>query len=335
MLQLKNIGKFEGGEVQEVDLCCGNQVVTIMNYGCVIRDWKVAMPGEVRHVVLGFEEFDSYPLHSPSFGIIAGRVANRTAGGRFKLGDEQHQLLCNDGNNHLHGGPQGLGKRLWAIETDTTANAAELQLHSPDTEQGYPGNVDFTVVFSLDEAGLHIKMSATPDCATPINLAQHNYYNLDGAGSIREHKLQMRAADYLPVNEELIPTGDIATVAGTRFDFRESRTIEQSDPDRLGHDHNLILDHGIGDAPAAVLEGAKADLALAIKTDQPGIQLYTGKKLAVPVAGHDAQRYEAFHGVCLEPQHFPDALNNPGWASPVCTPEKPYRQQLNIKLTSL
>lgn len=338
MLEINKIGRFDGRDILEAHLQHGNQRVTIMNYGCVIRDWQVACTGGVRHVVLGFNNFEPYPEHSPSFGIIAGRVANRTALGRFTLDGQEYQLDCNNGKNHLHGGAKGFGKSVWNMQVDTSANAVLLKYLSTHNEQGYPGNVDFGVKFSLDAKGLHCLMQGSPDRPTPINLTQHNYYNLDGvggrAGSIRKHSLQIDAEAFLPVDDELIPLGEINNVKGSRFDFLQMRTIEDSDPQQLGHDHNLVLcADRVASEAAATLRSSDAELSLELFTDQPGIQLYTGKKLDVAVAGHNGAQFSTFGGVCLEPQGFPDALNNPHWPSVIVTPEQAYKQNLTMRIT--
>lgn len=342
MLNTRTIGKFDNQEVCEAVLQHGNQSVAIINYGCVVRDWLVTTASGARHVVLGFETFEPYPEHSPSFGIIAGRVANRTALGRFSLNGSDYQLTCNNGANHLHGGIKGLGKSVWQMQTDTAANAVQLKYKSADGEQGYPGEVDFCVTFTLDDHGLHCCMQGSPDRATPINLAQHNYYNLDGVGSepgsssgIRQHKLQILAEEYLPVDKELIPTGVIEKVQGTHFDFTRLKRIADIDPQCLGHDHNVILSADRDQRKAAaILQSSDAELTLELLTDQAGIQLYSGKKLDVAVAGHNAARYSNFGGICLEPQGFPDALNHPDWPSIICTPEQPYLQNLTMRMGS-
>lgn len=369
MLNIRTIGKFDSQDICEAVLQHGNQSVAIMNYGCVVRDWQVATASGLRHVVLGFETFEPYPQHSPSFGIIAGRVANRTALGRFSLGPTDYQLTCNDGAHHLHGGIKGLGKSVWHMHADTAGNAVQLSYLSIEGEQGYPGEVNFTVTFTLDDDGLHCRMQGMPDCPTPINLAQHNYYNLDGVGNtvgdpagsdavgrgsdairqsssakqhpssssysagIRQHQLQVNAEDYLPVDEGLIPTGLVEKVQGTRFDFTALRRIDEADPQCLGHDHNVVLASDRSrDKAVAILQSSDAEITLELYSDQAGIQLYSGKKLNVAVNGHNAASYRSFAGLCLEPQGFPDALNNPDWPSIICTPEQPYLQNLTMRI---
>ena len=280
--------------------------------------------------------------YSPSFGIIAGRVANRTANSQFELNGETHLLAANDGHHHLHGGPVGLGKVVWDIETDSSANSVELKYHSVAGDQGYPANLDCTVRFTLSDNIVRIEMHALPDQPTPVNLAQHNYYNLDALtkpasgkaqhlSDCRMHSLQIDAQHYLPVDHELIPTGDVLSVAGTRFDFRDAIAIRDVDGDDAGHDHNLVLKSaGSNFRQVATLTSSAKDLQLALSSDQPGLQLYTGKKLSPQVAGHQGVMYKPFDGVCLEAQHFPNALNQRDWSSIIASPDDPYRQILEL-----
>lgn len=332
MTTIRSIGAHEGATVEEAVLDSGAARIAIMNYGCVIRDWRV--PAQSREVpcVLGFERFAPYPKHSKSFGIIAGRVANRTANGRFTLDGRTWNLPTNNGPNHLHGGPEGLGKRVWEMAGDGP-NAVILRYSSPDGEMGYPGNVEFEVRFALDGARLTIDMAGDPDRPTPINLAQHNYYNLDGRGDILQHRLRIAASRYTPVDDTLIPTGTFADVAGTQLDFRSETRIGEADPQRQGADHNLVLDPGREQsAPAAELASDETGLQLRLWTDQPGIQLFTAQPMQIGVPGHEGETYGPFGGVCLEAQHFPDSLNRPDWPSIIATPDAPYRQRLELEI---
>ena len=339
---IRPLGTHNGKEVAEAVLENDRHKIAIMNFGCVMRDWQVNTATGIRHIVLGFDSFDPYPEHSPSFGIIAGRVANRTANSRFTLAGETHQLAANEGDHHLHGGPVGLGKVVWDIETDSSANSVEMKYRSEAGDQGYPANLDCTIRFTLIDDVVRIEMRAHPDRPTPVNLAQHNYYNLDAMnspgeapslGDCRGHSLQVDAEHYLPVDDELIPTGEMLAVAGTRFDFREPVAIRETDSDNAGHDHNLVLTSAGGDfRQVALLSSSANDLRLALSSDQPGLQLYTGKKLSLKVAGHQGVMYKAFDGVCLEAQHFPNALNQSEWSSIIATPEEPYLQILELKV---
>ncbi len=326
------IGEYEGKPVEEVVLDSGAARIAVMNYGCVIRDWRVEAGGRPVPCVLGFDEFAPYPEHSKSFGIIAGRVANRTARGLFTLEGQTYRLPVNNGPNHLHGGPQGLGKRLWEIAPDGP-NAVVLRYDSPDGEMGYPGNVAFEVRMVLEGARLTIDMIGQPDRPTPINLAQHNYYNLDGEGDILGHRLWIDADRYTPVDETQIPTGVFEPVDGTQLDFRQPALIGERDPQREGADHNLVLNQGRAQSsPVVELSSDRTGLGLRLWTDQPGLQLFTAKPMEIAVPGHDGARYGPFGGVCLEAQHYPDSLNRPEWPSIIASPGAPYRQELAVEI---
>ncbi|MSU90958.1 galactose mutarotase [Rhodobacteraceae bacterium 2CG4] len=332
MTTIRSIGAYEGASVEEAVLDSGAARIAILNYGCVIRDWRVPAPGREVPCVLGFDRFEPYPEHSRSFGIVAGRVANRTANGRFTLDGKSYVLPVNNGPNHLHGGPKGLGKRLWEMAADGN-NAVILRYSSPDGEMGYPGNVEFELRFALDDTRLLIEMAGDPDRPTPINLAQHNYYNLNGGGDILGHRLRIAAARYTPVDDVQIPTGEIAAVDGTQLDYRAAARVGAVDAGRIGADHNLLLDEDRdAAAPAAELASDETGLRLRLWTDQPAIQLYTAKPLQVPVPGHGGAVYGPFAGLCLEPQHSPDSLNRPEWPSIVATPDRPYRQRLELEI---
>lgn len=331
---LKIVGKHDRQDIIEATLVAGPHKVHILNYGCVVRRWLFDTKKTQRDLVLGFENFTDYPLHSKSFGIIAGRVANRTAEGRFELRNKSWQLSVNNGRHHLHGGAHGLGSRVWNIEADAKTQSVRLSYHSAAGEEGYPGDVLFEVNYRLDEAGLHCDMHGTPDMPTPINLAQHNYYNLQSEGDIRQHSLRIDADTYLPVDEELIPTGEMASVVGTRFDFTQLSTIASVDPQSQGHDHNMCLRMNRDSTLAAAeLLSPDGDLKLSIMTQEPGIQLYTAKPLDVPVAGLNGRYYTGFGGICLEAQHLPNSLNQPEFPSIIATPEQPYHQLLDVLIS--
>lgn len=323
-------GRHEGREVIEARLESASASISVLSYGAVIRDWRV---GAGAPCVLGFDRFEDYPAHSRSFGIIAGRVANRTAGGRFTLGGETFQLACNNGPHHLHGGEKGLGRAHWSLESDSAATALRLTCASPDGDDLYPGAVDFAVEMRLDGSTLTMEMSGAPDRPTPINLAQHNYYNLGGGADIRGHVLRMAADRYLSVDETLIPDGPPRTVEGTIFDFRTARTLAGPDEAGLVIDHNLCLTEDRDPAaPAATLTNPDSGLTLTLTTDQKGVQLYTARPLDVEVPGLDGRRYGPHAGVCLEPQAWPDALNRPDFPAIIATPDAPYRQRLILDI---
>lgn len=307
--------QIHGRAVDAARLAAGNMEVTLLSFGAITRDWRIGG----RSVILGYDDPADYGDDPFYFGIVAGRVANRIAGGRFSLGGGEVVLPLNDGANHLHGGPRGLGKRHWQMEADTAANAVRLSYVSGHGDGGYPGRAAFEVVVSLCATRLTYEMRAEVDRPTPINLAQHNYYNLTG-GEIWDHALQIAAEEYLPIDAGSIPLGNRAPVAGTSRDFRASRRIGEADADREGIDHCMVL---TGDQPAAVLTAPGAP-TLRFFTDQPGLQLYTGKFLS--------GAHSPFTGVCLEPQGIPDAVNQPGFPSVMVTPDAPYVQRLSIEV---
>lgn len=313
-------------------LCDGDVSVAILNLGCITQDWRVPLGRERVPVVLGHADPQDYRTHPGTLGVIAGRLANRTAGARFTWDGREYQLPANDGRHHLHGGPEGLSRRIWAVETDGQ-RAIQLSRVSPEGEAGYPGTLGLSVRITLSGFTLRYEMIARADRPVPVNLAQHNYYNLMGRGDIAEHRLQIAASACTPTDAELIPSGEIAPVAGTDLDFRQMRAIG-----RQAIDINMVLDDpgagpgmGFRSRPAARLR-APNGLELVLETDQPGLQLYTGAGLRPRGRPHPGQSHDAFGGLCLEPQHFPNAVNTPGFAVPVAAPEAPYRQVTTVTI---
>ncbi len=311
----------------------------IMEWGAVLRDLVVPKPGGgMQRVVLGFPNLADYPAHSPHFGAIAGRFANRIEGGRFTLDGKAHQLPLNqDGRHSLHGGGQGFGKRPWTI-LHHDATSVTLALVSPDGDAGYPGALTVTCRYGLvGDATLRVELSATTDAPTIVNLAHHSYFRLDDGPDILDHDLEVRANLTTPVDADLIPDGSLADVAGTPFDFRKPRPIRHVDPDgvRFWYDHNYVLRRdrrepsvaeGLELAHAATLRSPKTGLAMAVWTTEPALQVYDGFKVATPVPGLDGERYGPNAGLCLEPQHVPDSPNLPHFLSTVLRPGAVYRQ---------
>lgn len=322
---LPELGEVDGRPVCTAVLQDGEVQVSLLSLGCITADWRVGG----RPVVLGYADPVRYLTDGNSFGIIAGRVANRIAHGRFPLAGQTVQLDCNQPPHHLHGGVRGLGKRNWMVEA-AGDRTARFTYRAPEGEEGYPGAVDFTVTVSLDGHRLSYAMEGRPDRETPVNLAQHSYYNLTG-GTVWEHELHLAAPAYTPTDETLIPTGEIAPVTGTRYDFTTPRTLGAADPGHAGTDMNLVLNsrRNIED-PAATLRAG--GLKLRLWTDQPGVQLYNAMHLGPTPGGHDGRVYDRFHGLCLEAQHFPDSPNHPSFPSILCTPDTPYRQALMVEI---
>lgn len=321
----------DGVGVDEITLSDGPTVVKFLTIGVVTRDWRVTQQGSETSVVLGYEDPLTYMENPGYIGAIAGRVANRVAGGKFDLDGQSYQCSQNEGQNMLHGGHTGLAKRHFSAEIDSSNQSVSFHYHSPEGEEGFPGAVDFTYVISLKSTKLTYELRAESDRPTPINLAQHNYYNLMGHGDIRSQQLMIRAAKYTPTNLENIPTGAILNTLGTRLDLQNGNTLEKLDPERQGIDLNYVLREGIG--AAATLDAANG-LRLTMETDQPGLQLYTGQALPETIGLH-GQKISAFSGLCLEPQHFPNAINQPDFTSPLATPDSPYCQKLTVDIKEM
>ena len=329
---IETIGQIDGQDVREATLRSDTGVVLkIMNWGAVVRDWQVPVAGRSRRVVLGLDDPAHYPLHSPHFGAIAGRYANRIAKGRFTLDGREHALPCNNGENHLHGGPLGFGKRFWEIEADGTQ--VRLTLVSPDGDAGYPGTLRVAVTYRLAGNRVSIAFHAETDAPTPVNLVQHHYFNLMGAGDVLDHRLTLAASAITEVDAGLIPTGRILPVSGTAFDFRKGRTFRDAGSAPVAFDNNFVLDTGRDPAaPAAVLEAPDGSLTLKLWTDRPGLQVYNGAKIGLPVPGAGGTAYPSFAGVCLEDQDFPDAPNHAHFPSTVVRPGAPYRHTCTIEI---
>lgn len=322
-------GRDEAGNaVEEVVLESADAAVSILNYGCVTRDWRIDGPKGSLPVVLGFPRLEDYLHHARSHGMIVGRVANRTAGSSFTLDGQTYALAPNEGQHHLHGGPQGLGRRIWRMETDSASGTLYLFHSSPDGEQGYPGAVEFSTSFRLEGPRLIIEMAGRPDRPTPVNLANHNYYNLGGAGQVKDHQLWIDATGYTPTDAELIPTGEIRPVEGTDYDFTTPREVGDS---RL--DINLVLNADRDrKRPSARLHCPRTGATLEMWTDEPGMQVFDAFAIEIGTPGHDGQTYGPYAGLCLEAQHLPDSLHQPDWPSIIRTPETPYFQRLVVEI---
>lgn len=306
-------------------------VAQVLTWGGVLRDLRVPVAGEAPLcVVLGFDTFDPYPAHSPYFGAIIGRFANRIGGGVFTLNGTTHQLDRNEGGQGtLHGGGAGFSQRIWRV-LDVQADAVTLGIVSEDGDQGFPGRLEATCRYSLDtDNRLTIDLVATTDQPTPVSLTQHSYFNLNGAGDICDHQLQIAADGYTPVGDRKIPTGQIVAVAGSPFDFRTLRPIGAEG----AFDHNFVL-HGADAAsglhPVAELVSYKSGLRLRMQSNQPGVQFYDGHMIKVPVIGLGGRHYGPRAGLCLEPQAFPDAPNQPAFPSAILHPGAVYHHRCQI-----
>lgn len=328
-------GTFEGKPVLEATICSSAGArAKILSWGAVIRDLQIPLKdGTLQRVVLGFDDFESYPARSPYFGALVGRYANRIANGRFELDGKTVELDRNEGQKQtLHGGRDGVSQRLWTI-TDWTASSVTLALYLPDGDQGFPGNMDVRCTYTfVSDTTLSLTIEATSDATTVASFAQHSYFNLDGSSDIREHRLRIHADAYTPVDDDLIPTGEIAAVEATPFDFRLLRPIGTMGS--ATYDHNFVLDQYPSDGlrQAATLVGGKR-LALQIHTTEPGLQFYDGAMIPA-LTGLDGKTYGAHAGLCLEAQHFPDSPNQPHFPSTVLQAGETYRQTTEFRFTN-
>jgi len=311
----------------------------LLDYGATIASLRVPDRfGELDDVVLGFDDLDAYLTRSPFFGATVGRYANRIAGGRFTLDGQTYTLVKNNGPNHLHGGTRGWDKVLWSAEplTESDRAAVRLTYSSADGEEGYPGEVTATLVYALtDDNELRIDCRATTDKATVINVTQHSYFNLAGvrADTVLDHSLQLFADRYTPVDETLIPVGELAPVADTPFDFRRPTAIGtriDAAHEQLrfgeGYDHNFVVNRDApGLAPIAHVVDPLSGRTLDASTTEPGFQFYTGNHLPHALPGRGGRVYGKRAGFCLETQHFPDSPNQPAFPSTVLRPGHEYR----------
>lgn len=316
-------------------------VARVIGIGAILRDLEVPVAGGKRRVVLGFETLEPYIAHSPHFGATAGRVANRIRGARFALDGTEYRLDANlNGEHQLHGGARGFGRRVWTL-VDRKPAEASFALVSDDGDMGYPGRVTASVTYRLLEpATVEIEMTATTDRPTHVNLAHHSYFNLmdAGASDILDHRLKVAAKLYTPLDEAFIPTGAIAPVEGTPFDFTAMRPLRLADeggqPQR--YDLNYVLDRPRGGlAFAARAESPSGDLALECWTTEPGVQLYDGVKLAIQYPGLGGISYAPRAGFCLEAQRFPNGPNTAHFPDTTLRPGEVYRQVTQYRFIAL
>lgn len=309
--------------------------------GTIVRLFAPDRAGQLADVTLGCASVGDYIAHSPFFGALIGRFGNRIAHGRFTLDGRTYELPINNKpggiGSHLHGGA-GYDKVFWRAEPFASADGPALRLRyaSRDGEQGYPGNLDITVVYTLTAQNeLRMDYEATTDRPTPVNLTNHAYFNLsgEGRGDILGHELTLHASRYTPVDPGLIPTGELAPVAGTPFDFRTPRAIgeriDAADEQIArggGYDHNFVLDRRDASlALAATVHEPRSGRVLEVLTTEPGVQFYSGNFLDGAFAAKEAHRYSHRSGFCLETQHFPDSPNQPAFPSTILRPGETYR----------
>ncbi|MBB5080386.1 aldose epimerase family protein [Nonomuraea endophytica] len=299
-----------------IELESGALRARVLPYGAVLQSLEV---GGV-NVVLGLDDPADYLTRSRYFGAVVGRYANRIAGGRFVLDGVEHTLPVNNGANSLHGGVKGFDKHDWTVAR-SSPKSVTLSLTSPDGDQGYPGELTATITYTLDGDALRLDYTAVADAPTVVNLTNHTYFNLAGGGDVRGHVLRMDAGRYLPVDDGKIPTGELASVRDTPFDFTTPTAIGQ----RYGaaYDHCFVLDGGI-----RVTEPVSG-LAMEVATTEPGVQFYAGGML-----DPTATPYGPFSGFCLETQHFPDSPNQPHFPSTVLRPGERLKSSTTYRFTA-
>lgn len=298
--------------------------VRLLNLGCITQSLRLDHWDETRSAVLGYQNSADYRNNPHFMGAVIGRVANRIEGARFVLNGECHRLNANEGPNTLHGGTDTLATRIWDMDTDGDT-AVQFRMSSPEGDQGFPAKADFCVTVSLDGNTLTYDLRADVNAPTPINMTQHNYYNLAGEGSLNSHHLTLPSYHTLATRPDGIPT-DLFSVTNSDLDFNKGRNLSQN-PDG-GLDVSYCLD--VLDKSLIKLE--KDETHLTVETDQDSLQVYTAGKLHQTQTPFGAQTHTPFCGICLEPQGYPNAVNRPDFPTPLVTPDAPYQNRITLTL---
>jgi aldose 1-epimerase len=315
--------------------------VRAITFGGIITSLRVPdRDGRFDDVALGFDKMEDYLKNPAYFGAIIGRYGNRIGGGRFTLDGQTYKLATNNGPNHLHGGVKGFDKVVWQAESFKKGDLVGIVFThtSPDGDEGYPGALSMRVTYTLTPRNeIEVDYEATTDKPTPVNLTQHTYFNLAGDGSrdVLDHVLTLQASRYTPVNASLIPSGGLATVEGTPFDFRMPTSIgSRIDANDVqirygnGYDHNFVVDRpGDGLVPAAHVMEPMTGRVLEVRTTEPGMQFYTGNFLDGTLTGKGGHVYKRRMGFCLETQHYPDSPNKPSFPNTILRPGETYRSK--------
>jgi len=318
-------------------------VAKIMTYGAIITELHVPdRDGKPDDVLLGFDNLEQYLAGHPCFGSTIGRVTNRIGGARFTLDGKEYKLAVNSGPNSIHGGRKGFDKQVWKGGPVASAEgpAVGMAYFSADGEEGYPGNLSVVVVFTLtNDNTLKLDYTATTNKPTPVNLTNHAYFNLAGqaSGDVLAQELMITADKYTPADKDLIPTGEIASVAGTPLDFTQPTAIGARIAqlkDTGGYDHNYVLNSGGGTlALGARAYDPKTGRVMEMWTTQPGVQLYTANGMNGKLKGKGGAAYPQHAGFCLETQHYPDSVNKPNFPSTILRPGETYRQTTIYKFS--
>ncbi len=345
-----DFGKTANGEkVTKYNLANKNGIeVDIITYGGRITAIRTPdKKGNMQNVVLGFDSLAQYEKKNPFFGALVGRYGNRIADGKFTLGDTEYSLAKNNGENSLHGGVEGFDKKVWKAKTEEADDNVKLILNylSVDMEEGFPGNLNTTITYTLNaDNSLDVLYEAQTDKTTIVNLTQHAYFNLSGefSNTILDHIVEIDADAFVPVDSGLIPTGELKPVEGTPFDFREPKQIGKeidADNEQIalggGYDHCWVLnDQTAGYRSVATAYHPETGRILEVLTDQPGIQFYTGNFLDGTLPAPNGGTYAKRSGFCLETQHYPDSPNQPDFPSVTLAPGDMYVTKTTFKFST-
>lgn len=333
-MTVREFGRTQTGEaVSRISIGGGGLTANVITWGAAVQDLR--LEGHASSLVLGFDSFEPYPAHSPYFGVIAGRFANRIRDGRFSIGGTVYQAEKNFLGKHvLHGGTGGVGTRNWSLR-DHGADHVTLACTAEDGDMGFPGNLAITCTYRLLETGrLVVELRAQTDKPTLCNLAHHSYFNLDNGGrsDILAHRIQIFADAYLPVDDELIPTGHVVPVDGTDYDFRSLRSIGGANRQPSAYDHNFCIAPARGPMrKAAFLQGASSGVEMEVWTSEPGVQFYDGVNVGRQVPGLEGVVYGPHAGLCLEPQVWPDAPNRSYFPQAQLNPGETYFQETEYR----
>ncbi|HRH49871.1 MAG TPA: aldose epimerase family protein [Panacibacter sp.] len=335
-------GEFDSSKVYLYTLTNSKGTeVKITNYGGIVTSFVTAdKNGNKSSIVIGFDSLSGYLAKPPYFGALIGRYGNRIGDAKFTLDGKEYKLAANNGKNHLHGGLKGFDKVVWdAMVMNDTVPSLMLNYLSKDGEEGYPGNLKVTVVYTLtDDNELKIEYNAETDKATPVNLTNHSYFNLTGdvSNTILNHSLMIDADNYTPVDTTLIPTGEIKSVKGTPFDFTTSKAIgKEIDAVQGGYDHNWVLNKKDNSLQkVAVLSDTLSGRSVEVFTTEPGLQFYTGNFLDGKFINRDGKAINQHTAMCMETQHFPDSPNKPNFPSTILKPGEKYHSETVYKVVT-
>ncbi|MBZ5615483.1 MAG: galactose mutarotase [Acidobacteriia bacterium] len=345
-VETSKFGTLDDGKVVELYTLknAKGAIAKVITYGATLTElWVPDRSGKVGDVVLGFDNLQGYVGKHPWFGATVGRVANRIAKGRFTLDGKEYSLEINDPPNSLHSGAKDLSRVVWKAEPVHERNGAAVRFtyESPDGDEGFPGRLLVTVLYRLTNNNeLQLEYTAKTDKATPVNLTNHSYFNLDGNIDVLGEVLQLNAEKYTPVDATLIPTGEIRLVKGTPLDFTHpvaiGAHIAEMKGDPGGYDHNFVLsaDRGKLKLAASVVDPASGR-KMEVWTTEPGVQFYSGNFLDGTLTGKRGIVYGKHSGFCLETQHFPDAVNQPAFPSVILRPPSVYSTQTTYKFSTV